>query len=237
MGTKETPCGYTLKTLATGNDPLLGLLYTFNVLPARYIHPDRCKELALDFDLIKGMGTSFRVQKSLSRIILAETGLLDDYCFGLPGPFLCALLESTELEDLALLAGAALHARQIGRIIHKKELERVKEAIGERAYTFALKKAPLLIGEAGLALSGKTGFDNPADVLVRSGVDCLRACFYEAPPSLTLRMALKFSNGLHSHWKETQTLEYTDGQSKGAAVVIRKILSKEMRPAWETYCT
>ena len=109
-----------------------------------------------------------------------------------------ALLDGSALVRLVDLAGAALLHAQIGRVIERAGVRRLREALGAEVYSFAVRRAPLLIGPRSPAapwvepeLTGDL-----LDQVRPAGLRCLESWLSGQPRPLAARVVLKLPSDL-----------------------------------------
>ena len=112
--------------------------------------------------------------------------------FGDP-PRRLALLDGPALVRLVALAGAGLLHARIGRVIERAGVRRLREALGAEVYSFAVRRAPLLIGPRSPAapwvepeLTGDL-----LDQVRPAGLRCLESWLSGQPRPLAARVVLK----------------------------------------------
>jgi hypothetical protein len=140
-----------------------------------------------------------RAQAKLADPVLDRLGVdpREEVDFGVPARRL-ALLDGPALVRLADLAGAALLHAQIGRVIDRAGVRRLREGLGAEVYFFAVRRAPLLIGPRSPAAPW-VEHELTGDLLdqVRpAGLRCLESWLSGQPRPLAERVVLKLPSDL-----------------------------------------
>ncbi len=224
-----------LKNLYRGQDHFLHLIYEFNLLPSRYIHPSWLEELwgeEMEPALLDVLRSRGRGERRLSEIILTRLGMGRNFYFDFEDSSRrLALIDGATLEKLVFLVGLAVNYPSIARVVERKPLLALKSRLGERAYLFALKKAPFLLGRMEPSKGGLDDLgDGLSSLLVECGMRHLQLCFSGEADALTKRLLLK----LPSHWSrlwegETQVSDQSRFQTY---LLFKKVLLKEVDPGW-----
>lgn len=217
-----------LKKLIKDEDPLSPMIMEFNFQPARYAAPDRVSGL-IEAPLFEKLRRSPRAERRLSAWMLGELGLDGQYWFDFTEEHRrIALMDGRTLIDLVFFAGAAVNARWISRVIDKERSAALRRNLGDRVLGFALKRAPLLLGDSEFS-------DAPPDELTEvkahveaAGKRCLEACFAGEPAALTRRLLLKFPTCVSLTFDRAASPE----EKAAAGRVIRKIACSEGSPVW-----
>ncbi len=223
-----------LSLMIRNRHDLLPLVYEFNTLPARYIHMSRVNRyMDLDEPGFQCLIQNPRAEKKLSGIILDKAGLKDHFHWDFELKRLrLALVDGPALLSLIRLAGIAINAGQIIRVIEREPLLALKKSIGLKAYLFALKKAPFLIGKTKFSfIEAQNDYFMFNQYTTRCGAKCLAACFSNAPRPLIKRLGLKLPveiKGIFEH-------PFPDQERDAAFMVFKKILLQEVDPQWATF--
>lgn len=170
----------------------------FNFAPLDYVHDSWLSTLP-DGDLLAKLRSSRRVKARLSRHLLSQLKLEGHYWFdfGQPGARL-TLLDSEQLLKLVFYCGLTLDATRVQQTVLRQEVLRIKNAIGEPGYQFALKRAPH-IGPLPASLVPQDPYSNDfyrhATIC---GTRCLGVAVSRFNRALTHRLLLK----LPAVWQE-----------------------------------
>ena len=129
----------------SGSD-LAARVHRFNRHPADYAHPSWF-EAFMGRRLYDVLCSSRRAERRLSALLLERHGLSDDcwYDFG-HWRWRFALLPPTALLKLVDYCAIAFQHRRIAATVDRAARRRLVAQIGEAAYAFALKRAPLILG-------------------------------------------------------------------------------------------
>lgn len=215
-----------LKELVQSNAELFSLICIFNTDLARIIDPSHISNL-VDHHLFEKLCLSKRARQKLSALLLKKFGLEADFCFDFKEPaHRLALLEKPLLKDLLLYAGASYYSGSITHIIQKQEVLELKQGIGEKAYVFALKRAPFLIKSRPELPKNLIGTKATAQNIVKAGQVLFQYCFSGAPFALTERFRLKFDAQLS--WKFPK--KHDAEKQAQAWNLLHKILTSEIDP-------
>lgn len=183
-----TPAGW-IKGLVAGRPDLYRAIYDWNLYPHRWIPADRLGA-GLPAPLVSALEASpagrARLGAHFRRVHRLEETLWD-----LMAPRRrLALLGTAALERLARFAGAVRLAPRIARVIEKEQRRALTGQIGEEAYTFALRRGPLLPGPGALPL--EAALEAPLPVaLMDCGWRTLCDCLAFEPEPLRRRFLLK----------------------------------------------
>jgi hypothetical protein len=140
-----------------------------------------------------------------------------------------ALLDGPALVRLADLAGAALLHAQISSVIDRAGVRRLREALGAEVYSFAVRRAPLLIGPRWPAapwvepeLTGDL-----LDQVRPVGLRCLESWLSGQPRPLAARVVLKLPSDLAIDADR----EVPDSWRDRASTVLERIARSELAEA------
>ena len=207
----------------------------FNLFPSRYIHPSWVRDGHLA-PLFPQKKPGARLENRLAQLLLAEFGLTQDYCFDFSDPWRrLALVQSDQLRTLLFFAGVALFSDELAKTLQKEAVLRIKEQLGERAYRFALTKAPFLLGGSPrpLPTAEAVHANNYKKRVLSLGAHCFTQAFTGVPKGLTRRLQLKFPKGESPVFKE-----HAETSARGFfAGLLKKVLLQEVHPQWATLFT
>lgn len=179
-----------LADLLRRRDPLFGAIYVFNLLPARYVHASWLEAFG-GAAAWAPLRDRRRAEPLLSQMLLEQLGpdrrlVLD---FADPAARL-ALIDGSDLSTLIDRAGLTVHRAALASLIDRAQVLPARHALGEEAWEFALRRAPLLAPPERTA--------PPALVLERmpeqiraSGLRCLAEALAGQPAALLKRVMLK----------------------------------------------
>jgi hypothetical protein len=183
-----TPAGW-IKGLVAGRPDLYRAVYDWNLYPHRWIPADRLGAV-LPAPVIAALEASpegrARLGAHFRRVHGLEETLWD---LAVPRRRL-ALLGSAALERLARFAGAVRVAPRLARVIAKDERRSLTAQIGEDAYSFALRRGPLLPGPGALPVDAPVEGSLP-EALGRCGWQTVWDCVALEPEALRRRFLLK----------------------------------------------
>lgn len=208
-------------------DPLFKLIYEFNMRPSRYIHASWAEALFTP-ELWRRLRQTRSAERSLSRMVLHDLDLAGSFpaaIFAQPAARL-ALLDSDTVERTALYIGIVVNSARLRRSIGRKEVARLRQALGEDAYLFAVQRAPLLAPRQEPA-EADDAFQASADLperLRRSGATVLARALAGLPAEVLKRFRLKLPR------QPTLDFAISDGRAAATALAIRVL--KETEPRW-----
>jgi hypothetical protein len=171
-----------------------------------------------------------RARAKLADPVLDRLGVdpREEVDFGDPARWL-ALLDGSALVRLVGLAGAALLHAQISRVIERAGVRRLREALGAEVYSFAVRRAPLLIGPRSPAapwvepeLAGDL-----LDQVRPAGLRCLESWLSGQPRQLAARVVLKLPSDLAIDADR----EVPDSWRDRAGTVLERIARSELAEA------
>lgn len=205
-------------------DRLGRLIYEFNFLPLRTMHPSWA-EMMFAPDLWQRLSRCDRAEAWLSRFILdqLELGETPHYDFSAPAARL-ALLDGDTLTGLIRRAGLALVSGRIRRAVRRDAVLAMRAALGEQDYAFAVRRALLLASD----LAADDGEEvDPAIIAQQAeeaGTQALAAVLAGQPPSLVKRLMLKLPRGFR--------LDPGKGPPRPALLPLLLRVIKETEPRW-----
>lgn len=165
------------------------LIYEFNFLPLRYIHASWLQTVTGGKSIEK-MRSCARTEYRLSRYLLAYFGLENEYCFDFTDEVeTIALLNQNKISEVARYAGLVINREQIKRNIARNDVVQLKYLIGEKAYMFALKRAPFFGAIPDFPSTYKS--ESILTDITVSGFRCL-ATIFSGNSALFKRVFLKF---------------------------------------------
>jgi hypothetical protein len=181
-----------IKDLIRRGDPLFAMIHAFNRYPGGYAHASWL-EGRINPGCFETLRKSRRGMRGLSRILLRQNNLHAKHCYDFSASVRrLALLPPDMLDKLTLYCGLAVHHRQLAALVERRTLTVVKHQVGEAAYRFAVQRAPLLLGATPADLQDWDGRGDFRAFASQNGVAFFLSLFHEAPPAVTLRLALKF---------------------------------------------
>ncbi len=136
------------------NPDLFRVIYDFNCRPQFWLHSTLMEGLPQS-GVVRALAGATHGSGHLSCWLSKTLGLDPgevEWDFQEPRRRL-TLLGPASLARLACFAGAALCWRQLSAIIGRVQIQEVKTALGEDAYSFALRRARLLVSQNDAAIS------------------------------------------------------------------------------------
>ncbi|CAM2005073.1 SctK family type III secretion system sorting platform protein [Acanthopleuribacter pedis] len=230
----KTYLGYLLKK---GDTELLPLIHEFNTLPTRYMHRSWL-EGVVDAGLFERLQSHPAAERKLAKHMLAHYGLADDFCYNFEASSRrLALFAPENLIQSAKLAGIALNAPKIQKVILKHEVLAMRRDLGDDGYQFALKKASFLLGNLEFPVPRQTDDQTLAEYTDACGKHLLNACFYGEPTSVIQRLQFKFPKGEGLDLDPSQRVSdkqraWRNLKKESAWRIIKKILTHEVNPQW-----
>jgi hypothetical protein len=141
-----------------------------------------------------------------------------------------ALLPPEALDRLAALFGLVQYRREIAMIINREKALALREALGEDAYDFALKRATLLPQDANSAAEPQT---SPLERRIYiSGRKALARVLGDAPAELLARLRLTMSPDFLADF---DSLPPNSGTAETAWRLLHILVCKEIAPSWHKY--
>lgn len=185
----------------------LAAMLSFHFLPARYMDPTWWEDDELPRELFTRLRQDSRSHRHLSRYFLRRAGAVDDLIPTLGSREAgLALLPALRLNGLAFLAGATLLSPFIARVLRGRDQSRIKAAIGDASYEFAVKSGRFVLQQArlkeGIPGVGLSDFGLVDEECRRLGVGGLATALQNAPAPWVRRTQLKLPRSLaEPHWR------------------------------------
>lgn len=203
-------------------------VHAFNFHPASYAHPSWFEAL-MPPRVFKTLQANARGEARLSRVLLSRHDLEDELWYDFSRKqWRFALLPPDVLLKLVDCCGLLFQHRHIAATVDNSARAAIKEQIGESAYLFALKRAPLILGHLKQLESPVwDGHNAFADFIRRTGLAYLLSHFHDAPMAIAARLTFKFS--------QTQIVEAASKVShREGWPIFNRILRHELDPQWQT---
>ena len=186
----------------------MAAMLAFHFLPTRYMDSTWWQSDGLPDELLQRLRQSPRSHRHLSRFFLKQEGPADRPVVD-PGSAEArlALLPAPRLTRLAFLAGVTLLSPTIARVLRGRDRSRIKAAIGDESYEFAIKSGRFVLQQARLRQAAVAGADLSDFSLVdeecrRLGVGGLATALRDAPMPWIRRAQLKLPRPLaERHWQ------------------------------------
>ena len=182
-------------------------MLAFHFLPTRYMDSTWWESDGLPDELFPHLRRNPRSHRHLSRFFLKRGGPADRPVVdpGSAGAGL-VLLSGSRLTRLAFLAGLTVLSPAIARVLRGRDRSRIKAAIGDASYEFAVRSGRLVLQQARLkeAVSGVglSDFGLVDEQCRRLGVGALAAALRDAPAPWVRRVRLKLPRSLaERYWQ------------------------------------
>ena len=216
-----------VKTLLRDPGDLLNQVHHFNIYPALYAHPSWLAPLAprsLRDTLLAGQRGRLR----FSALLLQRHGLDQRFWYDFEDRrHRFALLPAEVLRKLTTYCGLAFQHRTIAAAVGKAAIAQIKTSIGEPGYHFALKRAPLVLGQRRGIDVAWNGLGDFKAFVQAYGAAYFLAHFQTLPRAITGRLLFKFPHALISCAEGLQTND--NGWS-----LFKRILIHEIDHQWQT---
>ena len=194
------------------------LINEFNFLPLRYIHPSWLKTV-FGGKYIEEMRSCSRTEYRLSQYLLSYFELENDYCFDFTNQVnTIALLDESKLSEIVRYAGLVINSEQIKKNIAREDVVQLKHQIGEKAYLFALKRAPFM-GTIPDFPSHEYKSENLLTNIRISGAQCLAALFSDNTAILK-RVFFKFPI-IWKPYSQLSTLLISKEHNTASSLLVR----------------
>jgi hypothetical protein len=216
-----------VKALLRDDSGLAALVHQFNAQPALYAHPSWFEGLVPQH-LLNVLRTRRRSVRRLSTLLLDRHCLADEVCYDFQSrQWRLALLPVQVVQKLALYGGLAFQHRRICATVDKATLAAIKGSIGEQAYAFAVKRAPLMFRPGGAVNRRWDGRGDFGRFCRDIGAVCFLTHFYAAPRAVAERLAFKFSRAI---WR----LALGKMPETSWWPLFKRIVIHEIDPRWQT---
>lgn len=214
------------RDLIRSGSGLFDLIHRFNIHPAAYAHPTWFEPL-LPADLFLALRKTRRGATRLSKMLLQQHDLSNETCYDFEyRRWRFALLPSDVLAKLTLYCGLASLHRQIATLVEKEALGRIKKSLDEKDYLFAVKRAPLIIGQMhGIDLYWN-GHCDVGRLAGHYGTAYFLSHFTDAPRAVSERLAFKFS-------RHRQKAALEKPSNANGWHLFKRILVHEVAPRWQ----
>ena len=170
----------------------------FNLYLVRYIDTSWLKTVKLS-PLVNQIRQGGNADFHLSHYLLRQFSLHEDFDYEFDQPIKrIALVEQSQLLDVALYIGIILNESVIRNAVLKKERQALEECLGSDAYRFAVKKAQFISRSA--AQNGPSllidwnHLERFREYLQTSGLQVLGSAFSSAPAAFRKRMEAEIFN-------------------------------------------
>jgi hypothetical protein len=199
----------------------------FLFFPNRYLH-DSWRADMMPPPLWELLAGSERTEGRLASFVLNRTGLSlpTTAAFDSPQARFC-LLPWDVILKVAQRTGLVLNAARLGKTIDGRLVARIRRDLGNEAYEFALRRAPLITTQTD-PLAPDLASDAPlGEQLERSGINYIGLALTGIAPELKARFRLKLPKSHASLVGAPQG----DTAPEAAWQVVRKVV-REAEPQW-----
>ena len=183
-------------------------MLAFHFLPTRYMDSTWWESDGLPDELFQRLRQEPRSHRHLSRFFLKQQAGPADSLVVDPGSaeVRLVLLPGPRLTRLAFLAGVTLLSPTIARVLRGRDRSRIKTAIGDASYEFAIKSGRFVLQQARLKEAvpgvGLSDFGSVDEECRRLGVGALATALQDAPMPWVRRAQLKLPRSLaERHWQ------------------------------------
>ena len=187
--------------------PDMAEMLAFHFLPTRYMDSTWWESDGLPDELFQRLRQSPRSHRHLSRFFLKQAGPPDSLVVD-PGSAetRLVLLSGSRLTRLAFLAGVTVLSPTIARVLRGRDRSRIKAAIGDASYEFAIKSGRFVLQQARLKETisgvGLSDFSLVNEECRRLGVGALATALQDAPMPWVRRAQLKLPRSLaERYWQ------------------------------------
>ena len=199
----------------------------FVFFPNRYIHESWRSEMMQQpvWQLLAGCERS---EGRLAAFVSDRAALPPPaaVAFDTPQARFC-LLPWSAVERIALRTGLVLNAARLGKLIDGRLVARIRRDLGDEAYDFALRRAPLITTQSD-PLAPELVAETPlGEQLERSGINYIGLALARIAPDLRARFRLRLPK-VHAPLFDTPTGETSP---EAAWQVVRKVV-REVDPQW-----
>jgi len=215
--------------LGLPDDRWLGLALVLNFCPAVYVEDSWLDEIPHGL-LVRRLRTEPLAGPYLSRFLREALELNSAYCDDFSDPMArLALLDGDSLQRLFLYLGLTLRSAELRTEIRGAQVNRLKRALGDRVYAFALRRAPFLGSLPDFPF--EPGSTDPAERFAQIGLQYCWGRFAVLGAGLVRRLFLK----LPRDWSAGLSARAGFGTALATPPelppLVRKLV-KEVLPRW-----
>ena len=178
-----------ISELLQNNYALFSAMYAFNNELLPYLHTDYLDGMPVD--VLKSLSESpqsrGKVIAYLRKELKLDTGV---YNFDDVRYYLC-LLSADEINKIICYIGGICFSEQIRKTILGRELVKIRRTIGEDAYAFSLRTAPLFV-KSNVAEQFRADGNTLVERMLNTGKSLIEMSLDGLPESLEKRFVLKF---------------------------------------------
>ncbi len=199
-------------------------VYAFNYCPEDYVHPSHWPQ-NLKTEWVHAVSNCSLAKKKLAFWLLQKQGVWGTFVDNFEKePLWLALLEASQIQELFLYGGAALMHQRISQVVSREERQALEAQLGSHIYTFALKRASLMLGSLPSVLAEKEALQDLFEGVLHAACALFEACFSAADKALKMRFALKLPMSLEWDWDKS----YSDDVALKAWQFLKRLLLREI---------
>ncbi|MCY4329789.1 MAG: SctK family type III secretion system sorting platform protein [Endozoicomonadaceae bacterium] len=216
------------------NQQMLPVLLTFNYAPVEYIDPSWFETFERG-DMIAAIIESSTGKQWASQAILQATSLQESADFDFENPLKSIALQSKNaLIQIIFHAGIVANYPFLKSVIRGKERKALETCLGEKAYHFALKKAPLIAGKLPSVFDCTFTVDwNAPDEIkkhvFRSGIRLLGAVFAKEPEAYKKRLLFNFPAVSQDYFYAAAANQQAADVHKSGSALLKKLMKEFCR--------
>lgn len=213
------------------NQQMIPVLLTFNYAPAEYIDPSWL-DLFERGDMIAAMIGCDAGKPWASQAILQSSQLQKNTDFDFNNPLKSiALQPKNALIQIIFHAGIVVNCHFFKSIIRRKERKALETCLGEKAYHFALKKAPFMTGKLALIFdcAFSVNWSVPDEIkkhIFRSGIRLLGAVFSEEPDAYKKRLLFNFPAVSQDYFYAAAAEQTSSDVRKLGGALLKKLMKE-----------
>ncbi|MGI9228489.1 MAG: SctK family type III secretion system sorting platform protein [Gammaproteobacteria bacterium] len=208
---------------------MFGAMLAFNFTPAAYLHDSWWQAEWGVPEILENIRQSRSPGglRQASQYLLEQYGMQKevDFDFSEEAKQL-GLLAGEELQRIIERAGLVLQTQRVVRAIRREDRQRIKDAVGEEGFVFALKRGKRTLDSAGIKQEYKeTEEEDIKLTCVRLGMGIMVLAMADLPEAFVRRLQWKLPRGdVEAHWKKPQL-----DISKENATRLLSILQRETK--------
>lgn len=210
-------------------DDLSYPVWEFNYKPERYIHKSWLHSLP-NGDLIDKLMGEGRDTERLSNFLMSQLGFDGKFFFDFSNSSSqVALWSGNDLKKLVMYAGLCCHYKDIQQLIMREKVLEVRHYLGDKLYTFALKRAAVFMDfqPEVLEFTDRVHLNNR---VIISGLVCLHSYMRRFPTAFMKRVVIKLPREWFEHMiKYTPQVSKQDSKKLACLQVIEKAIQEVKR--------
>jgi hypothetical protein len=210
-------------------DDLSYPVWEFNYKPERYIHKSWLHSLP-NGDLVDKLMGEGRDTERLSNFLMSQLGFDGEFFFDFSNTSSqVALWSASDLKRLVMYAGLCCHYKDIQQLIMRDNVLEVRRYLGDKLYTFALKRAAVFMDfqPEVLEFTKRVHLNNR---VIISGLVCLHSYMRRFPTAFMKRVVIKLPREWFEHMiKYTPQVSQQDSKKRACLQVIEKAIQEVKR--------